>query len=428
VVRNLEKLCRRRHDVELVLVSRDNYFLMTPFLFEAFSGSIELTHCSVPIRDYLRRASFVEAIVRHIDLERRVVQAIGSEQARYELPYDQLVLAQGSVTNVSLIKGSEHAFTFKALADALVLRNHLIERFERAEVEADPVRKRRLLTLAVIGGGLVGIELLGELTAFVDGIAPFYRHVRRDEVRFVLLEAGSHILPEMVPELARYAERVLRRRAGVEIRTGSPVQAIEPEAVHLSGETIEAGTIVLSAGIAPNPLVLDLPLEKSRHGEIVADATMRCVGRPEVWALGDCAFIPYPDGTPYPKLAQHALREAKALARNLYDILRGSPPRAFVYSTKGMMGSLGHRTAFVRSLGIDLRGFLAWWMRRTYYLLQMPRWSRRLHVVMDWTAALLFRPEIVKVDTERETNLLLREAAAGGIAETGAGRRLSPSQ
>lgn len=424
VVWNLERLCRRRdrmHHVKVVLVSTDNYFLMTPFLFEACSGTMAPTHCSVPVRDYLRRTSFVEAKVGRIDLDRRVVHASGSEEARYEIPYDQLILAPGSVTNFSLINGSKHAFTFKTLADALALRNHLIERFERAEVEVNTARKRRLLTVAIIGGGLVGVELFGELTVFVDGILRCYPRIGREEVRFLLLQAGSHILPEIVPDLARYAERVLRARAGVEIRTETHAQAIEPEAVHLASETIEAGTIVLCAGIQPNPLAEDLPLPKSQHGEIVVDATMGCPTRPGVWALGDVAWIPCPNGTPYPKLAQHALRQAKTLANNVYDALFGRPPRPFVYSTKGIMGSLGHRKGFAGAFGIHFRGFLAWWIRRMYYLLQMPRWSRRIHIVIDWTAALFFRPDIVKIDTDSERSLLLREAAAGGLRE-GAGR------
>jgi NADH dehydrogenase len=419
LVRHLERLCRRRGDLQVTLVSQDNYFLMTPFLFEACSGTLELRHCSVPIRAYLRKACFLEATVRHIDLERRLVHAWGSDGAEYERPYDHLVLAAGSVTNTTRIPGAENALTFKALADALVLRNQLLERFERAEVESDPQRKRKLLTLAVVGAGLVGIELLGELTAFVDSILRFYPHVRRSEVRFVAFEGGNRILPEFVPRQARYAERVLRGRPGVEIRTGTRVQAIEPETVHAGGEALEAGTIVLSAGVLPSPIVASLPVEKGPHGEMVVDATMRCPSRPEVWALGDCASIPGPDDRPYPTLAQHAMREAKVLANNIHAALSGQPPRPFIYETKGLMGSLGHRMAFAQVLGIALQGFLAWWARRTYYLFQMPGWSRRLHIVIDWTFALFFRPDIVKYDTAREADLLRREAAAGAMPRPG---------
>ena len=242
-----------------------------------------------------------------------------------------------------MIPGSEHAFTFKTLADALLLRNHVIERFERADVETDPQRKAQLLTFVIIGGGLVGVELLGELTAFVDGITPLYEHVNRDEVRFVLLQAADRIMPEIDPTLAEYGARVLAGRRGVDLRTNTRVRAIEPGKVHLAEETIAADTIVLAAGIVPNPVVAGLPVEKDKRGHIVVEPTLRCRSHPEVWALGDCASIPGPDGKPYPSLAQHALREAKVLAGNIVGALDGRPPQPFVYQHPGNDGLPGPR-------------------------------------------------------------------------------------
>jgi NADH dehydrogenase len=406
--RHLERLCKRRTDVEIMLVSRDNFLVMTPLLFEVCSGTLDLRHCSFPIRAFLRTTRFVEATVEGIDLDRRIVH-VRAPGERSELAYDQLVLALGAMTNRVMIPGSEHAFTFKTLADALLLRNHVIDRFERADVEVDPQRKRQQLTFAIIGGGLVGVELFGELTAFVDGITPLYKHVNRAEVRFVLLQAGDRIMPEINPTLADYGARVLGKRQGADIRTHTLVRAIEPGKVHLPEETIEADTIILAAGIVPNPVVAALPVEKDKRGHIVVDGAMRCPSHPEVWALGDCAFIPAPDGKPYPNLAQHALREAKVLARNLIGVLNGQPPQPFVYDTLGMMGSLGHGKAFGQLLKVKVRGILAWFVRRTYYLLQMPGWSRRLRIMIDWTFALLFRPDIVKISLDSEVALLLRE-------------------
>ncbi len=171
-------------------------------------------------------------------------------------------------------------------------------------------------------------------------------------------------------------------------------------------------------------LLAGLPLDKDRKGRVVVDAAMRCPGRPEVWALGDCAAIPGPDGKPYPTLAQHALCEAQALAGNLHAVLSGGPPRPFAYQTLGVMGSLGHAKAFGQVLGIRLRGFPAWWMRRTYYLLQLPGWARRLHVMADWTFALLFRLDIVKIDLACESALLRRGAAAGAAPPVASSLRL----
>src|SRR2546426_345716 len=399
MARRLERLCKRRRDVEIILVSRDNFVLMTPLLFEVCSGALDARHCSLPIRAFLRTTRFVEAAVQGVDLERRVVH-LSSGGEPDELSYDQLVLALGGMTNRRMIPGSEHAFTFKTLADALLLRNHVIERFERADVETDPARKRRQLTFVVIGGGLVGVELFGELTAFVDGIAPLYKNVNRDQVRFLLLQGGDRIMPEMNAKLANYGARVLSQRRGADIRTRTIVRAIEPGKVHLPEETIAAHTIILAAGVVPNPVVAGLPVEKDKRGHVMVDGAMRCPGHPEVWALGDCAFIPAPDGKPYPNLAQHALREAKVLARNIVAVLDGQPPQPFVHDNLGMMGSLGHGKAFGQLLKVRVRGVLAWFVRRTYYLLQMPGWGRRLRIVTSWTFALLFRPDVVKISLD----------------------------
>jgi NADH:ubiquinone reductase (H+-translocating) len=408
--RHLERLCKSRRDVEFVLVSRDNFLLMTPLLFEVCSGALDFRHCCFPIRAFLQTTRFVQAAVRGIDLERRMVHLTAGAEAG-ELAYDQLVVALGSMTNRTMIPGSQYAITMKTLADALLLRNHIIERFERADVELDPEHKRRQLTFVIIGGGLVGVESFGELTAFVDGICPLYKHVSRDEVRLTLLQGGERIMPEIDPALADYGARVLSKRRGADIRTHCHVRAIEPGKVHLPDETIGAETIVLAAGIIPNPIVAGLPVDKDKRGHIVVDGTMRCRSHPEVWALGDCASIPAPDGKLYPNLAQHALRESKVLARNIVAVLDGRPPQPFVYETLGMMGSLGHGKAFGQLLKLRVRGALAWFVRRSYYLMQMPGWSRRLRIMIDWTFALLFRPDIVKISLDTELVLLSREAA-----------------
>ncbi len=212
--------------LEITVVSRENFFVITPLLFEACSGRLELRHCAQPIRAALRRARFVEATVERVDVERQIVRAVAAEGATYDLPYDHLVVALGASTNEQLIPGSSNAFTFKTMADALVLRNHLIEQFERADATLEPTTRRGCLTVIVIGGGLVGVELLGELSAFADDVLRFYPRLQRDEVRFLLFEAGARVLPEIDEELAVVAARVLRRR-GADIRVSTPVRSIE---------------------------------------------------------------------------------------------------------------------------------------------------------------------------------------------------------
>ena len=417
--RHLERLSRHT-DVDITLVSRENFFVLTPLLFEACSGRLELRHCAQPIRAALRRARFIEATVQHVEVDRQIVHAVTAEGRSYELPYDDLVVALGASTNETLIPGSSSAFTFKTMADALVLRNHVIQQFERADAAADAAIRGACLSMVVIGGGLVGSELLGELSAFTEDVLRFYPRIRRDEVRFHLFEAGPRILPEIDAKLAEIAARVLRRR-GADVRASTPVRAIEPGRVHLSNEVIDAGTIVLTAGIVPNAVASALAVAHNRRGRIDVDATMRSRSHPRVWALGDCASIPDPEGRPYPALAQHTVREAQQLARNIAAVAAGRAPAPFVFRSLGTMASLGHTRAVCLVMGLRLTGFPAWWMRRTYYLFQMPRWDRRLRIVLDWTVALFFRPDITKVGLQVERQLteqMLRSSVAKNRAPT----------
>jgi NADH dehydrogenase len=419
--RHLERALRGHRDVEITLVSRENFFVITPLLFEACSGRLELRHCAQPIRAALRRARFVEANVEQVDVDRQIVGAVAAGGAVYDLPYDHLVVALGASTNEQLIPGSSNAFTFKTMADALVLRNHLIEQFERADAASEPTTRRGCLSVVVIGGGLVGVELLGELSAFADDVLRFYPRLRREEIRFLLFEAGARILPEIDAELAVVAERVLQRR-GADIRASTPVKAIEPLRVHLANETIEAGTIVLAAGIVPSAVAGAIPVVRDQRGRIAVDGSMRSRSHATVWALGDCASIPGPDGRPYPALAQHTIREAKRLARNIQAVIEGRDPKPFIFRPLGTMASLGHTRAVARVFGVRLTGFPAWWIRRTYYLFQMPRWDRRLRIVLDWTVAVFFRPDITKVELRVE-----REQVRGSRARAPADSTRNPA-
>ncbi len=354
--RRLEKLFAGQADVQISLVSRDNFLLMTPLMFEVCSGTLEMSDCSISIRDFVRNVRFVEATIDEIDLEHRLVRISSGVAGKEELSYDQLVLALGGLTNTSRIPGSELAFTFKTLGDAVLLRNHVIERMERADAEPDVKIRQRELTFVVIGGGLVGVEVFGELTAFMDEILRYYPHIRRDEIRLHLLEAGERIMPELSGKLAEYSTRVLSKRVGVSIRTNSPVERITPGQIHLKEGIIEAWTIVLSAGIVPSPILAGLLVEKDGRGKIVVDATMRSKQYPELWAAGDCAAIPDSTGKPYPDLAQHAMREAKVLADNIYATLNGLPAKPFVYKTKGIMASLGHHRGLAAVMGFRFVG------------------------------------------------------------------------
>jgi NADH dehydrogenase len=402
-------------EVDITLVSRHNFFLMTPLLFEAGSGVLEPRHAVSPIRPLLKRARFIEADVEAVDFEGRVVYARHSPtEVPYELPYDDVVLALGGVTNRALIPGSEHAMAFKTLAEAIAVRNHLIDMFEQADAETDPEVRAELLTFVVIGGGLVGIELMGEMTEFLTHLCDSYPRIRCDDMRFLVVEAGPRALAEMDPDLGDYAVKALGDR-GVEVRVNVPVQAIEPRAVVVGqGERIGARTIVLAAGVGPNPLLAHFPLKRDRKGRVEVESTMKVSSHTGVWALGDCAAIPDPEGKPYPPLAQHALREARVLAENIVASIRGEALKPFVHENKGTLAALGQYAGVARlnltaRHTVKLRGFPAWWVWRTYYLLQMPRFDRRLRIMIDWTIALFFKYDVVKLDLQTEQD---RVAAA----------------
>jgi len=288
----LEKLSADAAEMEVTLISRDNYLLITPLLFEAGSGILGPRHTVCPIRPMLRQTRFIVAEVASIDLEKRNIHAIHQPDGHlYDVQYDQLVLAVGGITNRAIILGSEDALAFKTLSDAIGLRNKVIDVLEQANVETDPVRKKYLLAMMVIGAGLVGVELVGELTEFPQNICCIYRNVRYEEINIILCEAGSVFLRELSDDLGSFAYHILEKRS-IQIRTSTSVGHISPGRVTISdGTPVAASIILLCAGVAPNPLLAHLELPKN-HGRIVVDATMRCPNRPEVWAIGDCAWMP----------------------------------------------------------------------------------------------------------------------------------------
>ncbi|HWE01290.1 MAG TPA: NAD(P)/FAD-dependent oxidoreductase [Tepidisphaeraceae bacterium] len=396
--RHLEALSKDDPGLHITLISRNNYFLMTPLLFEAGSGILEPRHVVNPLRPLFKKTRFVEAEISAVDLDRRIVSVIPVDGEVDEIPYDHLVLALGGITNTTLIPGSEHAIRFKTLGDAILLRNRVIQLFERADVEKDPAKKQAQLTFVLVGAGLVNIELCGELTPFLSNLQKLYPRISIGDIHIEMIEGEPVIAREFDESLREYIAGILQSR-GVHIRLNTRVHKIEPGQVHLKdGPVIAAQTIILGTGVVPSPLVASLPIEKDRKGRAKTDPTLRCKGRQDVWALGDCAEIPDPTGKPYPELAQHALREARVLAKNIIASLRGQPLENFVYRTKGNLAALGHGKGVGKIYKIRFRGFIAWWIWRTYYLFQMRGWSRRIRVMLDWTTALFFKNDIVQLD------------------------------
>lgn len=403
----LEKLVGRDSDVELDLVSRENYLVFQPMLPEVISGSIGILDTIAPIRRLCPRTNLYTRTIEDIDLQRRrVTLDIGFGARSLELEYDHLVIALGNITSFADTPGlSEHALPFKYLGDALALRNRIIHVLEEADIERDPEARRQLLTFVVAGGGFSGVEAVAELNDFVRAVARSFRRIQGDEIRVVLLHGGPLILPELPRSLAEFAQRLLMRR-GVEIRLNTRLHGATADAALISGGArIPTRTLVSTVPSAPNPLVAMLPLAKEK-GRITVDEHLAVAGYPGVWAVGDCAHvIDTKTGEPCPPTAQHATRQARCVARNLMATVRGRPRRAFAFKALGKLGSLGHHSAVAEVFGIKLSGFLAWWLWRTIYLMKLPGLERKIRVATDWTLDCIFPPDIVQLKITRALSI-----------------------
>jgi NADH dehydrogenase len=401
----LEDQLSEDRSVSIMLVSETNALLFTPMLAEVAGSSLEPSHISTPLRNSLHRAEFIRGRAVDVDLERRLVitdEAAGS--SRREIPYDHLVLALGSVSNhMGMANIEKLAFNFKSLLDAIRIRNHIIEMFERADREPDPLRRRPLLTFVIAGGGFAGVELAGAINDFAHGIMADYPALHPGELSTVLVHSRDRILPELSETLARYARQRMEAR-GVTFRLNARLTDARPGVVVLSDGSIQTETLIWTAGTAPNPLVKSLPLEKNNRGAVIVDSTMAAPNHAGVWALGDCAAVnDAKTGKPCPPTAQFALRQAEVLARNICAWLAGRPMQAFHFDSLGQLCVVGHQTACAEltipfSAGRSMRfsGLFAWLIWRGVYLSKLPGLERKIRVLIDWTIELFFPRDIVQ--------------------------------
>jgi NADH:ubiquinone reductase (H+-translocating) len=414
VAQRLERRLRPG-EAEVTIVSRDNYVLFTPMLPEISGGDLEARHIVSPLRGLLHKTQLVLGEISAIDFSGRTVEVrlvLTNETERLE--FDHLVIATGSVSATFGIPGvAEHSFPFKRLEDAEDLRNHIVETLEQADFTKDSAHRGRLLTYLIVGGGYTGVEVAGELVDFFDSAVRFYRRIARDEITIALVEGGPKLLPDLLPRMGEYCAAFLNRR-GVAVRTNSLVARVDADGLALKdGSRIESATIVWSAGVRPSPGIAALPLPHARNGGILVNADMSVKDHPQVWALGDCAWIPAPDDGFYPATAQHAIREGPALAENIVRTLRGEPTQPFRWNALGTMASLGgHRGVVGFPNGFVLTGFAAWFLWRTYYLARIPGFYRKARVALDWLLALIFPRDIaqLRVDTKIARADALRDA------------------
>ncbi len=395
--RELEKAMPRQ-SVRMVLVNETNFALYTPFLPEAAAGTLEPRHVVTPLRDILKRTYLrLGSIVGHDPAAKTVT--LRAKYGEVEtLPYDQLLIALGSVSRVLPVPGlAEHAIGFKSLADAIWLRNHVVETLEEANATEDPARRDRLLTYVFVGGGYAGLEALAELQDFAADAIESYPRARLHGMRWVLVEATDRVLPEIDPQLAEYALRELRGR-GIDIRLETTLEQVGPDSARLSsGETLPTETVVWTAGVAPQPILRELDLPLDERGRVPVDDHLRVQGLDAVWAIGDCAAAPDPRGGLCPPTAQHAVRQGPVAARNIAAELGVGSAEPFQYRSEASFVNLGRYKAVGRIGERTFRGFPAWWLARTYHMSQIPGAARKARAVLDWTAGLPFRRDIAEV-------------------------------
>ena len=378
------------------IVSPENYMLYTPMLPEAASGTLEPRHVVVPLRMMCPHAELILGRAVAHDVDRRRVQVEAGERV-FWIRYANLVVALGSVSRTLPIPGlAEHALGFRFLADAIQLRNHVLERLEIASADPNPTHRRRELTFVFVGAGYAGVEALAELSDLVHDALRYYPDLRATPQHWVLVDAAPRILPEIPTRLGDYAAQLLEKR-GVDIRVETTLEEVDPHAARLSdGERLLTSTVVWTAGVRAHPLLPELGLPVDERGRVPVDETLRVDSNSRIWALGDCAAVPNlaTPGVFDPPTSQHSLRQARRLAKNI----KGEP-RPYRYRMLGEVATLGRYKGIANVLGLRFRGFPGWWITRTYHLYQLPLISRKLRVVADWTVALFFRRDIAQLGT-----------------------------
>ena len=421
VLTQLQRAFQNDVSVDITLVSRDNFFLFTPMLPEVSSGMIETRNIVTPVRAFCNRAKFYEANIESVGLKNKqvvITHAIGKQTdpigwRNHTLNYDYLVVALGSETNFfGMPEVAKNAFTVKTISDAIVLRNHVINMLEQADLEQDDISLRKsLMTFVVVGGGFSGVETVGELNDFLrDSIKHFYHNLELKDVRTILVNSGRRILPEVTDDLADFALQKLRQN-GVQVMLNTRLIGITQDGVSLNdGNVISSNTMIWAGGARPDPLISGLQCKHDNSGRMITNNYLEVQGHEDsVFALGDCASIIDPNtGNPCPPTAQHALRQGKIAANNIFSKIRkpqhhhNNKKKVFDYKTKGVMTLIGRRNGVGILLGHKVHGFTAWFFWRFYYLSTLPTVQKKLRVMTDWFIDLFFKRDVTRLKTPLE--------------------------
>ena len=397
------------------------FMTYAPFLPECAAGSLEPRHVVVPHRDALRRGHALTGSVLALSHAHHSALIQPPEGPAFVVRYDHVLLAPGSVTRAPTIPGlHDGAMGFRSIDDAAWLRDHVLSRLDLAAQTHDADARKAALTFTVIGGGFAGSELVGEMEDLTRAAVRRYRgQVALHEVRWVLVDQADRLLPEVSADLAGRVADQLRRR-GVSILLGRRLESLIDGVVRLDdGVEFRSETVIWTGGVQPNPMLARTDLPRDAEGRVRVTAELRVAGCPGAWAAGDCAAVPDParqPGAVCPPSAQHAFRQARLLAANVVRSVRGEAGRPYQHKYVGAVATLGRYKGVAEIRGVQLRGFVAWWLHRTYHLLVLPSRSRRLRVVTEWTVSLFTRRDVVPLGRSKQPRptLVATDAAADG--------------
>jgi NADH:quinone reductase (non-electrogenic) len=417
------------------LIDKENFFQFNPLLPAVAVGSVETRHIVYPLRTMAshRKIRFFKNKAMQIDLERRLVTLHNGLVESY----DTLVIAVGSVTNYYGVPGAaEHTLCFKTIVDAMKLRARVVELFEMAEQAETPEQRRRLLSFAIVGGGVTGVEVAAELTDMArETLLPRYPGIERSDLSVTILESGSRLVGAARPAHSAYVQRFLERR-GVRVRLGSQVRRVEPRRLFVGDGPLDAFTILWTAGVYPPALVRDLPLRHTPDGRVVVDECLRALdpaGRPldDVYVIGDSAASPRGDGRYQPQLAQTSIKMGQYVGDRLVNRARGRDTGAFALGDLGYIISLGKHSSVLDLFGIQLSGRLAWLAWAGAYLVKMVGFRKQIEVGLDHLTHMVFDHDTAQilarrsVLTDDELNLTLAGPGGDGARPERTGEALA---
>jgi NADH dehydrogenase len=412
----------RKGEAEVTIVDPLPYMTYQPFLPEVAAGSIEARHSVVALRRHLKKTTVVTAKVTGIDHARKVATITPTDGAPFEQEYDQIVVTAGAVSRTFPIPGiADNAIGLKTIEEAVAIRDRLMSNFDRAAMLPAGPERDRLLTVVVVGGGFAGIEVFAELRSLASALLKSYPQLTFDDTHFHLIEAMGRIMPEVSLPTSEWVLRDLAKR-GANVHLDTQVTGAVDGNVELStGEVIPSDLIIWTAGVMANPTVVrgsDLPVEE--RGRIRTRADLRVGSEDEIvegaWAAGDVSAVPDLSGGGVGGYcvpnAQHAVRQAKLLAKNLVAVLRGELPREYVHKNLGAVAGLGLYNGVFQSGNLALKGFIAWIAHRGYHGLAMPSWERKWRVIWGWWNNLWLGRDMVNLSTVQSPRYVFEEFAA----------------